>query len=458
MTEPHTTAGVPPTAATHRSVGVVLALAAVVGLVASLGAWALLELIHQLQVGAFTKLPEALGYDQAPDWWPLVILPVGGLVVAFAIARLPGAGGHVPAHGLATTGTRPFELPGVLLAALGTIGLGLVLGPEAPLIALGGGLGVLGVRLLRRDEPEELSTLLGACGTFAALSLIFDSPIISAVILIEATGLGGERLPRVLVPGLLAAAIGSLISIGMGSWTGLSASAYAMSALPVPAFPRPAIGDFAWSIALAVAIAVGVFAVLRAARRVESVVTPRPFVALPIAGLIVAGLAVGFAQATDHGTADVLFSGQDALPGLIAGAGTWSIGALALVIACKGIAWSICLAGFRGGPTFPAMFLGAAVAIMASRLPGYNLTPAIAVGIGAGVASVLRLPLSAALLAIVLTAGGGAGAMPLAVIGAVAAYLATLALDARAVHPERAMPAPAPAPTMAASQSPGGHR
>ena len=41
-----------------------------------------------------------------------------------------------------------------MLAAVATIGLGLVLGPEAPLIALGGGLGILAIRLVRRDAPR----------------------------------------------------------------------------------------------------------------------------------------------------------------------------------------------------------------------------------------------------------------------------------------------------------------
>ena len=42
---------------------------------------------------------------------------------------------------------------------------------------------------------------MAACGAFAALSFIFESPLIAAVILIEATGIGGPRLPMVLVPG-----------------------------------------------------------------------------------------------------------------------------------------------------------------------------------------------------------------------------------------------------------------
>jgi hypothetical protein len=56
---------------------------------------------------------------------------------------LAGNGGHSPAFGFKAGGGPPIrrELPGIALAALTTLSLGAVLGPEAPLIAIGGGLG-----------------------------------------------------------------------------------------------------------------------------------------------------------------------------------------------------------------------------------------------------------------------------------------------------------------------------
>ena len=438
-----------------RRFAVLLALVSVVGVATALAAWCFLELAHQIQVGVFDRLPEQFGYDAAPVWWPLPVAALAGLIVALAIARLPGHGGHLPAHGLSTEPTTPVDLPGVILAGLATVSLGLVLGPEAPLIAVGAGLGLLGIRLLRPDAPADTGTLVAACGTFSALALIFNSPLIAAVILIEASGIGGPRLKLVLVPGLLAAGIGSLVSIGMGSFTGLSTSAYALGPLSLPSFARPDFVDFLWTLPLAAAIALGSFAIFRLAVATEREVTPRRFLALPVAGLAVAGLAIAFSQLTDKGADEVLFSGQDDLPGLITGAGTWSLGALALLIAFKGAAWAISLASFRGGPTFPAMFLGAAAGMMAAHLPGYALTPAVAVGIAAGVAAVLRLPLSAVVLAVLLTADSGAGSTPLVIVGVVVAYLTTLALHPPRqlepdFHPEGMTPEAQPSNTVAA--------
>ena len=145
-----------------KTFAVLLLLAAVVGLVVSLAAWGFLELVYQTQVGVWDDLPAQLGYeDGAPLWWGVPVLGIAGLIVAFAIVRLPGNGGHVPAEGLKTDMVEPVELPGVMLAAVATIGLGVVLGPEAPLIALGGGLGILAVRLIPRDLPSEVSAVIG---------------------------------------------------------------------------------------------------------------------------------------------------------------------------------------------------------------------------------------------------------------------------------------------------------
>src|SRR5205085_10465692 len=165
-------------------------------------------------------------------------LAVGGVIAACAIERLPGNGGHVPAEGLKTGTIEPGWLPGIVLAALATLAFGLVLGPEAPLIAIGSGLGLFAVRRARGDAPEQAQALVAATGSFAAMAMSFDSPLIAAVILIEAAGIGGAAQRLIILPGLLGSAIGSLISIGMGSFTGLDTSAYSLGVLTLPHLAR----------------------------------------------------------------------------------------------------------------------------------------------------------------------------------------------------------------------------
>ncbi len=415
-----------------RQYRVLLVLAAIVGLVVSAACWAFLELVHELQVGVYKDLPGHLGYSTVPEWWPLPWLALAGLVTACAIVYLPGRGGHVPADGLKVGGspTLPIDLPGVLLAAAATLGLGLVLGPEAPLIALGAGLGYLAMGLVKRDSPKQALTLMAAAGSFAAVSTIFGSPVIGAVIIIEATGLGGAVLSLVLLPGLLAAGIGSLVFIGLGSWTGLSNSAWALTPFSLPPFGGPSASDFFWTIVLALATAVAVFAILELARWTKRLVEVRTFTLTIAAGLVVGGLAIAFAESTGQPPDAVLFSGQDAFGTLFNQAGTISLSTLALLLLFKGLAWSVSLGNFRGGPTFPAIFLGAVAGLMAAHLPGFAESQAVGALIGATCVSVLRLPLSSVVIGLLLTNNAGIAVAPLVIVAVVVAYLVSLGLTA----------------------------
>ena len=234
---------------------VLLVIAALIGVLVSFASWCFLELVHWIQQEVYKSLPSGLGLHPVPWWWPLPVLAVAGVLAAVAIVRLPGRGGHIPYEGIKAGTAKPAELPGILLAALATLGLGLVLGPEAPLIALGGGLAILAVKLVKKDTPDQVMAVLAASAAFAAIATIFGSPVIGAIILIEAAGLGGPMLPLVLLPGLMSAGIGSVVFIGMGHWTGLSSSAYALSPFSLPAFSTLTAADFGWAIALAFAAA-----------------------------------------------------------------------------------------------------------------------------------------------------------------------------------------------------------
>lgn len=414
-----------------RNFVVILVFAAAIGIIVSLVGWAFLEGVHQVQQYVFTDLPDDLGFSSVPDWWYLAVLTLAGLPVAFAIVKLPGNGGHVPAHGLQVGGNEPAFVPGIALAAFATLGLGLVLGPEAPLIGIGAGVAVWTVQRAKQDAPPQLLLIMGAAGSFAAISVIFGSPIVAAILVIEAAGIGGPILPLILIPGLIAAGVGSLVFIGMANWTGLDTSAYSLGALALPKFTGVTWEIIAWTIALGLAGAVITQVIRRIGLLGADVVPKRPWILIPLAGLAVAALAILFAGTTTHGVDQVLFSGQEALPGLVSDPGAWSLGALALVILCKGLAWALSLSAFRGGPTFPAIYLGAAGGIMASHLPGMSLTPAVAVGMAVMVVSFLKLPLSAVVIATSLTISGGLASGPLIIIGTVVAYLATLGLEGR---------------------------
>ena len=416
-----------------------LILAAVLGVPVSAAAYGFLQLVAYLQGEVFTHLPNGLGFHGAPPWWPLPVLTLAGLLVAPVIRFLPGKGGRSPADGFkAGEGApTPAQLPGVLLAALATLSLGVVLGPEAPLIALGGGLAVLAVRLARRDMPAQATAVVAAAGSFAAVSTLLGSPIVGAFLLMEASGLGGPMLGVVLLPGLLASGVGALIFVGLDALTGFGT--FSLSVPGLPHFARPDIAEFGWALVIGVAAAIVGTAIHRLGLSLRPHVERRILLLTPVVGIAIAGLTIAYTEGTGKSSSDVLFSGQSQLGPLISHAASYSVGALLLLLACKGLAYGASLSSFRGGPTFPALYLGAVGGIALSHLPGLPLVPGVAMGIGAMCAVMLRLPLTSVLLASLLLSSDGIAVMPLVIVAVVVAYVVSA----------RLAPAPAPAPAQA---------
>ena len=336
-----------------------LLLAAIIGVPISAAAYFYLALVEKLQEWVFTSLPVDLGFDAEPLWWPIPPLLVAGILVGLTIRYLPGKGGHSPADGFKMGAGPPTatELPGILFAAFATLSLGVVLGPEGPLIALGGGLAVLAVRFVKRDAPARAKAVVAAAGSNAAICAVLGSPLTGAFLLMEAAGLGGSAMELVLIPGLLAAGVGFLVFIGLNDLTGLGTLSLAIPGLPPVGAPTS--GTLLWAVAiglLAVPLGLGV----RWLGRFLSPYAERhTLLVTPLAGLAIAGLAIAYASATGKSSSEVLFSGQSDLGPLIADSASYSVAAMLMLIVCKGLAYGVSMGSFRGGPTFPAVFLGA---------------------------------------------------------------------------------------------------
>jgi H+/Cl- antiporter ClcA len=421
-----------------------LILAGLVGLPVSAIAFFFLKLVAWLQEIVFTDLPtDVLGFDSTPAWWPLPVLAVGGLLTALAITRLPGTGGHSPVDGFKAGGvTRPVDLPGIAAASLATLTFGAVLGPEAPLILIGSGLGALAVRLASKDAPDRALAVIAAAGSFAAISALLGSPIVGAFLLMEASGLGGGLVGVVLLPGLLAAGLGTLIFVGLDNLTGFGT--FSLSIPNLPHFGSPTLAMFGYALAFGLAAPVVGGAIRRLGLAVRPRVEPRMVLLMPVLGLAIAGLAILFDQATDKGFEEVLFSGQDQLPGLVGQASAYSVGTLLLLVLCKSLAYGLSLSAFRGGPVFPAVFIGGAAGIAASHLPGLPLVPALGMGIGAMCCTMLSLPLTSVLLATLLLSADGLNVMPLVIVAVVVSHVVTA----------RLAPAPDPAPSTEPAAAP----
>ncbi len=401
-----------------------------VGLPAAALAAAFLALVHTVEHWLWSDLPAALG-AATPPWYLVLGLPVvGAAIVAVARKFLPGDGGHRPVRGLDPAPSPLRDLPGVALAALGSLSFGAVLGPEAPLIALGGAVGGALAHLARLGRRE--SALLSTAGSFSAISALFGGPLVASFMLIEVgAGMAWAIVPT-LMPGLVAAAIGYLIFVGVGDWGGVAASKLAVPGLP--GYDATDLRDLVVAVAVGVVIAAVITVTARLGAAIE-VLSQRVGIVVPLlaGGLCIGVLALAVSGLGDHAE-DVLFSGQPSLPALAAGGG---VAGLLILLVAKALAYAVSLGcGFRGGPVFPAIFIGIAVAMIPAVLLHQSPTVAVAVGAAAGMAASTRLLFAAVLFAALMVGIGGLDAVPAAVLGSVAGWLTATALLPRAAPQE----------------------
>lgn len=168
----------------------VLLMAAVVGTLAGLVGIAFEKSVNWVQnvrIGALVEV--------ADHWflvWPLafILSALLAMVGYFLVRRFaPEAGGSgIPEIEGALEELRPVRwwrvLPVKFIGGMGTLGAGMVLGREGPMVQLGGNLGRMVVDVFRMRSPEARHTLL-ATGAAAGLSAAFNAPLAGILFIIE---------------------------------------------------------------------------------------------------------------------------------------------------------------------------------------------------------------------------------------------------------------------------------
>jgi H+/Cl- antiporter ClcA len=395
-------------------------LAILVGLVAATAASFFMWIVDGGQELFYKKLPETFGWDQLPGWWVLVLLLVGAAVV-FVARRLPGATGGSPLSGFHFTNP-PSWAPGILLAALGTLVFGASLGPEGPLIVLGSAIGAILVKRMVSDDVTKLAMLLGG---MAAIGTIFGNPFVAAFMLLEFAAMGA--LPAAaLVPAFVSLGAGYVTLVGWGSWTGFGV--HVLSVPGLPAYPTIQPDDLIAGLIVALVVAVLAALARELGERTNALGIKRPTVVLFAAAVITALVAIVVHSVWDVPFDQILFSGQSGMAGLVTE--TSAAAVLAIVIG-KLIVYGIALGGgFRGGPVFPATFIGVGFGVLASiAFTNLSVSAMAAVGISAAATVMLRLPFTSGMLAMLLIGGAGAGIAPFAIMGAVVGFIIRQLLD-----------------------------
>lgn len=332
----------------------------------------MLALVNAGIEGVWINIPEQWG--GAPAWYVIGALLLAGVLV-FLIRRYVGDGGHSPIGGIKVSPLTPKAYVGVILAILASLFFGIVLGPEVALVSTGSMIGTALALGFRVDDVKDQTKVIGL-GALGAILGLFALPLMTGSMQL------GEHPDSIKVDQL------------------------------------------AWAIVVAAIATIAVTIARLLAAVVSRKVGGKPHFGILLASALVVALAGLVTQwITGESVTYVVTSGEEFITDLPT---ITSISALVAIIGFKTLAYAVSLgAGFRGGPFFPAMFIGAAVGLLASLIVPSGPSPmaAITVGVVAGVIATAKMkwPIALVIGAFIGLLMGTWTLIPAAVIGAIVA-------------------------------------
>ncbi|MEO8908184.1 MAG: ion channel protein [Microbacteriaceae bacterium] len=406
--------------------------ALLVGIVSASILFGLNQLSGLLHDGIWSGLPKLLGVEPSSGWWIFGVLSLTGLAIGLVVWLMPGHGGRDSATTeLIAEPLRVAALPSLALVTMLALAGGVSLGPENPIIAINTGVLVAVIARLWPKVPTALVVMTTAAATIGAL---FGTPVAAALVFTGVVGAfkaGGAIWDRLFLP-LVAAAAGSITMLMYDHTAGM--------ALTLPAYTAIAPGDL---LSAAVIAAVAALLGLCAAVALPRVHSAFRMLRSPVVYITLGGVILGVLGAI--GGPITLFKGLSQMGDLVAHRADYSAGQLALIVAVKVVALVIAAAaGFRGGRIFPAVFIGAAIGVLANALiPGIPLAVALSAGVLGVVLAVARDGWIAIFVATAIT--GGIVVLPLLCVAVLPVWLLVSRAPQMIVKPAQT------APTVAAS-------
>lgn len=392
-----------------------------IGIAAAIGASLFLWLIEEGQMWLFSHLPSSLGIEPTAWWWISLILLTGAVCVVLARLMM-GKTGDGPLTGFHFHNPLHW-VPGILFAATASLLSGISLGPEAPLIVLGSAIG--GLLVIKGKDTTRKA--FGFIGGAAAIGAVFGSPLISGFMILEFVALGLAPA-SLIIPVFVALSSSYLVQLGIWSIPGFGV--HSLSVPGLPDYPNVQVGDIGIAILVAALAAVVALLARRLGQRIDSWAHSAPMLWPFIGAAVTATVTVIGVSLVGVDPKQILFSGNAGMSGLIA---ETSLLVVVFILVAKAIVYAIALgSGFRGGPIFPATFLGVAIGVMIHLLiPGDNVSALAAAGIAASAAAFTKLPGTSALLAAILIFGTGPAIAPFAILGSVVGMIVRISLERR---------------------------
>ena len=359
----------PDEVSTTRRMIPAMIVAGVVGLVLGYGVLLLVNAGIELM---WETIPET--WESTPVWYVFGVLVVAAVLI-YMVRRYVGDDGHSPLGGIKISSLTPKQYLGAILAILLSLFGGAVLGPEVALVATGSVVGGLAAKWMKCTDAKSVKSIVGI-GALGAIMALFVGPLLA----------------------------GSL-SLGAQS-------------------SSVQFDDLGWAILVAVIATIAISVARLVGFLIARAAGPGPHLRILIgAALVIGSVAILMEYLTGERAIFVVTSGEELITDLPT---LTSISTVVAIIAFKSIAYAVSLgAGFRGGPFFPAMFVGAASGLLISLiLPnGPGVYSAMTVGVVASVIATapMKWPIAIALGIAIGFAMGGWTLIPSAVVGAVVA-------------------------------------
>jgi H+/Cl- antiporter ClcA len=371
----------------------IAALAVVIGVLATLAAVVLLDLIRLFTNLFFFQSLSIANRSPAENTlgaWVIVVPVIGGLLVGL-MARF--GSDKIRGHGIPEAieailfGKSKMSAKVAVLKPLSSgivIGSGGPFGAEGPIIMTGGAIGSLFSQYFHLTAAERKALLVA--GATAGMTAVFGTPVAAVLLAVEL--LLFELRPRSLLPVALACAVAGFVR--------------PLVMTPGPLFPldTPAADLWAMPSCIVAGLACGVLSTTLSA---SLYAVEDAFARLPIHWSwwpAIGGIAVGIGGYFEPRALGV---GYDVIGDLLHNQILLQ-GALALV-AVKAVIWVLALgSGTSGGILAPLLIMGAGVGVLLSHvLPGADPLLWPLVCMAATLAGVMRAPLTATIFAFGLT-------------------------------------------------------
>lgn len=313
-------------------------------------------------------------WQSTPAWYVLGILLIAAVLV-YVIRRYVGDTGHSPLSGIKISPLTPRQYVGAILAIVASLWGGIVLGPEVALVATGSVVGGVVARVLSVSDAKDMKKVVGL-GALGAILALFIGPILSGNMTLGETPTAIE------------------------------------------------VDQLAWAILVAVIATVAVTLARLVGALIARATGEGPHLIILVVSALIIGVAALLMNAwTGESVIYVTTSGEELISDLPT---LTSVSTVLAIIVLKSIAYAVSLgAGFRGGPFFPAMFIGAASGLLVALLipDGPSVPAGIVVGLVASVIATapMKWPIAIGLGIVLGFLFGTWTLVPAAVIGAIVA-------------------------------------